>query len=139
MIGGVSLEVRNCIRDCLCLARVASSRVIGVGGSMRVAMYGMLRAREKAISLGVLSNRVGEEEGVEVTSRAYGVSVAVREVKRMIIGHLPFHNRRCIESKVVVVEWWAGGNGGGDWVGGRQGHSQVGRRPWASNTNKAGM
>ena len=63
------------MRDCLCLARVASSRVIGVGGSMRVAMYGMLRAREKAISLGVLSNRVGEEEGVEVTSRAYGVSV----------------------------------------------------------------
>ena len=43
---------------------------------------------------------------MEVTSRAYGVSVAVREVKRMIIGHLPFHNRRCIESKVV---WWSGG------------------------------
>ena len=76
------------MRDCLCLARVASSRVIGVGGSMRVAMYGMLRAREKAISLGVLSNRVGEEEGVEVTSRAYGVSVAVREVKRMMIGYI---------------------------------------------------
>ena len=38
-------------------------------------MYGMLRAREKAISLGVLSNRVGEEEGVEVTSRQVSVAV----------------------------------------------------------------